>query len=255
MTDFNVKNKVVQDNKLIGSFSALDKITIKLFEICVSAINPLKPPIDNTIYLHKRDLFFMFQNTDNINYTRFGQYIKRLQKQVVVINQDNGKTISLVPVPTVEYGTSDDDQLIRVVFNSEIMPYLVDLRKNFTQFPISDLYGIRKKYSLILFQLAYSYYGRFKGFPEDFTHFTVSVAELRQITGTTNLFALWGNFEKRVLSDSIDEINSSWATIKLHYEKIKSGKRITHVKFIVVPTQYPYHSEKMMQLHKDFVSR
>jgi plasmid replication initiation protein len=255
MSDFNAMNKVVQDNALVHSFGNLDKITIKLFEICVSAINPLKPPVDHTVYLNKRDLFFMFQNTENINYTRFGFYLKRLQKQVVQVNQPNGKVLQLVPVPTIEYGTSYDDQQVRVVFNSEIMPFLIDLRKNFTQYPIYDLYGIKNKYSLILFQYAYAHYSRLKPFTEDFCHFTVSVEELRQITGTTNILGLWANFELRVLKDSIDEINHSWASIKVFYEKVKTGRKITHVKFTVVPTEYPYHAEKIDELHRSFTKK
>ena len=255
MTDFNTNNKVVQDNALVNSFGNLDKITIKLFEICVSAINPLKPPLDNTIYLNKRDLFFMFQNTENINYTRFGFYLKRLQKQVVTIKKGNGQILSVVPVPTIQYGTADDDQQVRVVFNSEIMPFLVDLRKNFTQYPIYDLYGIKNKYSLILFQLAYAHYNRNKPYSEQFTHFVITLPELRQITGTNEILGLWANFEKRVLKDSIDEINSSWSSIKIFYEKIKTGRKITHIKFTVVPTDYPYHAEKIEQLHKQFSGR
>jgi len=255
MTDFSTNNKVVQDNALVNSFGNLDKITIKLFEICVSAINPLKPPLDNTIFLNKRDLFFMFQNTENINYTRFGFYLKRLQKQVITIKKDNGVVLSVVPVPTIQYGTRDDDQQVRIVFNSEIMPFLVDLRKNFTQYPIYDLYGIKNKYSLILFQLAYAHHNRNKPFSEEFTHFTVSVSELREITGTTNVLPLWSSLEQRVIKDSIDEINHAWASIKLHYEKIKTGRKITHIKFTVIPTDYPYHSDKVLQLYKEFVSR
>jgi plasmid replication initiation protein len=252
MSDFNAMNKVVQDNALVNSFGNLDKITIKLFEICVSAINPLKPPIDNTVYLNKRDLFFMFQNTENINYTRFGFYLKRLQKQVVQIRQDNGKVLSLVPVPTIEYGTADDDQTVRVVFNGELMPYLVDLRKNFTQYPIYDLYGIKNKYSLILFQFAYAHYNRLKPFTEQFCTFRVSVSELRQITGTTNILPLWSSLEQRVLKDSVDEINTSYASIKLFYDKVKSGRSISHITFTVVPTDYPYHADKIDELHRNF---
>lgn len=234
--DFKISNKVVQDNTLIRSMWRMDGVAIKIFEMAVSCIDVEKPPKDNTVYISKKDLFkFMgVQPGSKDKYTRFRVHLKKLQSQVIVIKSTPGnRWLSVVPVPTIEFGTDKNDQVVRIVFNPEIMPYLINLRHNFTQYEIGQLLYIRKKYSLILFQLAIC---EFKRSPEPFMGslaFKVDMDYLRDLTDTKNELKVFGNFEQRVLKDSVAEINGAYTEILMSYDKIKDGRKITGIRFKV----------------------
>lgn len=253
MSDFNTNNKVVQDNSILPALGALDGISIKLFEIIVSAVDTMNPPVNNVVNLNKDDLFFMFNDYDR-HYTRFSYYLKRLQKQLIIIKKGS-RIISLIPFPTIEYGTDDDDSLIKVSLNTDFLPYLINLKSKFTQFPISDLYAIKRKYSLILLQYAHNQFNIRRKTIFDTVTFDLTPDELRDLTGTQDILETFTNLEKRVVKDSLDEINNSYSSIRMRYWKIKKGNKVTHFRFVIEnrdPDLDPISREILHKRHKSF---
>ena len=135
------KRKVVEHNSLITSIAKMEKTPLKMFELAVSCIDTENPPKDNTIYLSKADLFSFFKVDDSNRYSRFKQAVETMQKQAffkIQEKKDKGfKFINIVPIPYVEWNDYNDEVIIR--FDQAIMPYLVNLKKNFTQHALSDL--------------------------------------------------------------------------------------------------------------------
>lgn len=233
--DFKITNKVVQDNQLIRSVWRMDAVAIKLFQMAIACIDVESPPTDNTVYLSKKDLFHFMGTGSGDKYTRFRDHLRKLQSQVLLIPlKESQKFMSIVPIPTVVFSTKKTDNQIKIVFNSEIMPYLVGLRSNFTQFEIGQLLNIRKKYSLIIFQLAMTHYKLKKtDDPNQIVSFKIALDELRDITDTKNELLLSSNFELRVLKDSINEINNAMTDFLITYEKLKDARRIVAIRFLM----------------------
>ena len=233
--DFKITNKVVQDNSLIRSVWRMDAVAIKLFQMAIACIDVESPPTDNTVYLSKKDLFHFMGTGSGDKYTRFRDHLRKLQSQVLLIPlKESQKFMSIVPIPTVVFSTKKTDNQIKIVFNSEIMPYLVGLRSNFTQFEIGQLLNIRKKYSLIIFQLAMTHYKLKKiDDPDQIVSFKIALDELRDITDTKNELLLSSNFELRVLKDSINEINNAMTDFLITYEKLKDARRIVAIRFLM----------------------
>ena len=132
------KRKVVEHNSLITSIAKMDKTPLKMFELAVSYINTEEPPKDNIVYLSKRDLFAFFKVSDNDKHSRFKEAIEKMQKQAFFqIKEEAGKGFkfkSIVPIPYVEWTDYHDE--VKIEFHREIMPYLINLKKNFTQHAI-----------------------------------------------------------------------------------------------------------------------
>lgn len=241
MHDYNEDNLVVYSNQLIKSVWRMNATTIKLFAMAVSCIDTLHPPKDLTIRLSKKDIFNAFGLTGNSRYTDFRQHIQNLQHQSVLIPVDqSGKRVnSVVPVPGVKWGTTDDDDLVEIRFDQDIMPYLIDLRSHFTQFQISQLNGLRGKYAMILFQYLTMQLnmkkdqlkGRYR--PEKGVSWSLSVADLRKMTDTEKDYPQFERFDFRVLKQPLSEINGIFLPILCKYEKVKKGRKITEIKFFV----------------------
>ena len=236
------KRKVVEHNSLITSIAKMDKTPLKMFELAVSCINTEEPPKDNTVYLSKRDLFAFFKVSDNDKHSRFKQAVEKMQKQAFFqIKEEQGKGFkfkSIVPIPYVEWTDYNDE--VKIEFHREIMPYLINLKKNFTQHALSDIAELNSKYSIILYRWLSMNYNQYEHYSnkggrrveqvEAYRNPTISMEELRIMTDTVNEYKDFRNFEKRILKNSIEEITEH-TSFNVTYDKIKKGRSIDSIVF------------------------
>ncbi|MFR6494907.1 MAG: RepB family plasmid replication initiator protein [Lactococcus lactis] len=236
------KRKVVEHNSLITSIAKMDKTPLKMFELAVSCIDTENPPKDNTVYLSKTDLFAFFKVSDNDKHSRFKQAVEKMQKQAFFqIKEEQGKGFkfkSIVPIPYVEWTGYNDE--VKIEFHREIMPYLINLKKNFTQHALSDIAELNSKYSIILYRWLSMNYNQYEHYSnkggrrveqvEAYRNPTISMEELRIMTDTVNEYKDFRNFEKRILKNSIEEITEH-TSFNVTYDKIKKGRSIDSIVF------------------------
>ncbi len=236
------KRKVVEHNSLITSIAKMDKTPLKMFELAVSCINTEEPPKDNTVYLSKRDLFAFFKVSDNDKHSRFKEAIEKMQKQAFFqIKEEAGKGFkfkSIVPIPYVEWTDYHDE--VKIEFHREIMPYLINLKKNFTQHALSEISELNSKYSIILYRWLSMNYNQYEHYSakggrradqvESYRNPSISVKELRIMTDTVNEYQRFTNFTKKILDIPLKEINDN-TTFKVSYEKVKKGRSIDSIVF------------------------
>ena len=242
------KRKVVEHNSLITSIAKMDKTPLKMFELAVSCINTEEPPKDNTVYLSKRDLFAFFKVSDNDKHSRFKQAVEKMQKQAFFqIKEEQGKGFkfkSIVPIPYVEWTDYNDE--VKIEFHREIMPYLINLKKNFTQHALSDIAELNSKYSIILYRWLSMNYNQYEHYSnkggrrveqvEAYRNPSISMEELRIMTDTVNEYKDFRNFEKRILKNSIEEITEH-TSFNVTYDKIKKGRSIDSIVFHIEKKQ------------------
>ena len=236
------KRKVVEHNSLITSIAKMDKTPLKMFELAVSCINTEEPPKDNTVYLSKRDLFAFFKVSDNDKHSRFKQAVEKMQKQAFFqIKEEQGKGFkfkSIVPIPYVEWTDYNDE--VKIEFHREIMPYLINLKKNFTQHALSDIAELNSKYSIILYRWLSMQYNQYEHYSvkggrraeqvEAYRNPSISIKELRIITDTVNSYKQFTRFNNDVLKTPLDEINAH-TSFNVTYDKIKKGRSIDSIVF------------------------
>lgn len=236
------KRKVVEHNSLITSIAKMDKTPLKMFELAVSCINTEEPPKDNTVYLSKRDLFAFFKVSDNDKHSRFKQAVEKMQKQAFFqIKEEQGKGFkfkSIVPIPYVEWTDYNDE--VKIEFHREIMPYLINLKKNFTQHALSDIAELNSKYSIILYRWLSMNYNQYEHYSvkggrraeqvEAYRNPSISIKELRIMTDTVNSYKQFTRFNNDVLKTPLDEINAH-TSFNVTYDKIKKGRSIDSIVF------------------------
>ena len=239
----NFKDRMVaQHNDLITSVAKMDKTPLKIFELAVSCIDTENPPKDNIIYLSKTELFSFFDVSDSNKHSRFKEAVEKMQKQAffqIKEEKDKGfKFKSIVPIPFVEWNDYNDEVKIR--FDIDIMPYLIDMKKNFTQYAISDIMGLESKYSIIIYKWLSMFFNQFENYEfrnnrtkkqlESYRNPIISVRELRTMTDTMIDYSRFTDFDKRVLKNSMSEINAH-THLNVSYEKIKKGRSIDSIQF------------------------
>ena len=236
------KRKVVEHNSLITSISKMDKTPLKMFELAVSCIDTEKPLEDNTVYLSKKDLFAFFKVSDNDKHSRFKEAVEKMQKQAffkIKEKKEHGFEFeNIVPIPYVKWTDYHDEVLIR--FSPEIIPYLVNLKKNFTQHALSDLAELNSKYSIILYRWLSMNYNQYEHYSvkggrraeqvEAYRNPSISIKELREMTDTINEYKLMHQFTERILKEPLEEINAH-TSFNVSYEKVKKGRSIDSIVF------------------------
>lgn len=236
------KRKVVEHNSLITSIAKMDKTPLKMFELAVSYINTEELPKDHTVYLSKKELFTFFKVSDNNKHSRFKEAVEKMQKQAffkIKEKKEHGFEFeNIVPIPYVKWTDYNDKVTIR--FSPEIMPYLINLKKNFTQHALSDLAELNSKYSIILYRWLsmnysqYEYYsvksGRREEQVESYRNPIISIKELRTMTDTVKLYKAFRDLDKRILREPLEEINEH-TSFNVTYDKIKKGRSIDSIVF------------------------
>ena len=236
------KRKVVEHNALIQSVAKMQKTALKMFELAVSCIDTDKIPENNTVYLSKKELFSFFEVSSSSKHSQFKEAIEFMQKQAYFKIKSN-KALgieyeSIVPIPYVKWNDYNDEVLIR--FSPEIMPYLINLKAEFTQYKISELQKLNSKYSIILYRwlsMSYNQYehysnkgGRRAEQVEAYQTPSITVKELRAITDTVNEYKHISNFFKRIIEEPLEEINAH-TSFNVSYEKVKKGRSIDRIVF------------------------
>ncbi|MCM6842034.1 replication initiation protein [Lactococcus lactis] len=239
------KRKVVEHNSLITSIAKMDKTPLKMFELAVSCIDTEEPPKDHTVYLSKEELFTFFKVSDNDKHSRFKQAVENMQKQAffkIKEKKEHGFEFeNIVPIPYVKWTDYHDEVTIR--FSPEIMPYLINLKKNFTQHALSDISELNSKHSIILYRwlsMNYNQYehysykgGRREEQVEAYRNPSISIRELREMTDIVNEYKLFADLEKWILKKPLEEINDH-TSFTVTYDKVKKGRSIDSIVFHIM---------------------
>ena len=236
------KRKIVEHNDLITSVAKMDKTPLKIFELAVSCIDTENLPKDNIIYLSKAELFTFFKVDDKDKHGRFKKAIEKMQEQAFFeIKEEKNKGFKfrrILPIPTVEWTDYDDKVMIR--FNQDIMPYLIELKQNFTKYALSEIMELNSKYSIILYKWLSMNYNQYEHYSvkggrraeqvEAYRNPTITVKELRVITDTVKDYPRFTNFESYIIKNSLKEINAH-TSFNVTYDKIKKGRSIDSIVF------------------------
>lgn len=261
------KRKVVEHNDLISSVAKMDKTPLKIFELAVSCIDTANPPKDNIIYLSKKELFTFFDVSDNNKHSRFREAIEKMQKtayfEIKEIKDKGYKMKNIVPIPMVEWNSYNDEVKIR--FDIDIMPYLIELKQNFTQYALTDIMELNSKYSIILYKWLCMYYNQYEHYSnnggrrnaqlEEYRNPLISMQKLRILTDTATEYKRFTHFETRILKTAIQEINE-YTHFNVTYEKIKKGRSIDRIQFHIRKKQvaknefYKEEQQDPMYLHE-----
>lgn len=242
------KRKVVEHNSLITSIAKMDKTPLKMFELAVSLIDTDNPPKDQTVYLSKKELFAFFKVNDNDKHSRFKEAIQKMQKQAyfeILEKTTNGFEFeSIVPIPYVKWTDYHDE--VTIQFSDKIMPYLINLKSNFTQHALSDISELNSKYAIILYRWLsmnfnqYEHYsfkgGRREEQIDSYRNPEISMQELRIMTDTVNEYQRFTNFSKKVLDLPLEEITSH-TSFNVIYDKVKKGRSIDSIVFHISKKQ------------------
>lgn len=122
---------------------------------------------------------------------------------------------------------------IHIQLDDDLVPYLLEVKKNFTRYCYDNILPMKSKYSPRLYELLKSH--------EYQKELTCSVDELKDMVHA-NIYSQFKDVKRRVIDTSIAEINSV-TDIFVKYDMLKRGRKVEGLHFLVTTR------DKAMQDH------
>lgn len=231
-------NKViVEHNDLITSVSNMNKSCLKLFEIMVANIDSSSAEIaNNVVFLSKKNIFELLGYSSANKHTRLKKLFEKLQEAYFEISfieqtksgKERKRMQRIIPIPFVEWTNYDD--VVEMRLSPEIIPYLINLKSRFTKYSLQDIVALDSSHSIMMYRYLKMVSDQNEAYKKG-DICIVSVESLKRLTASEN-YTNFSNFESRILKSGVDEINDK-TSIYVEYEKLKNGRKITDIKFIV----------------------
>ena len=223
---------VSMSNSLIRAAHGL---TLGEKRIIVSILSQIdskrRPKIDEmpSFRLSAIDFADTFSIDTNTAYTQLTQASKKLLNRQILFHDPawirKGKPLVLTRMnwlASVKY--HDGQGWIEMVFNPQMLPHVMDLRKNFTSYKLQQTSALRSVYSWKLLELLMRFHGT--GWAEyTIEDFCASMEATEKQQSNFN------NIKRRIIEPAIKELVSkdNWL---IEWKPIKAGRKVTALRFI-----------------------
>ena len=114
---------------------------------------------------------------------------------------------------------------IEASFSPKLKPYLLELKKQFTTYELSNILPLNSIYAIRIYQLLKS--DLYKG-----TVIKYTINDLREMFGLVNKYNQYSSFKSRVLETARSELLEH-TDISFTYNELKTGRRVTSIEFHV----------------------
>ena len=215
------KHLVVKSNNLIQARYDLNLNEQKIILYAVSKLDRSKDNF-NIIPIEVKK-FYKLLGTSTERYTELREMIIKLREKTLIIETDEGEIITGW-ISSLEY--KRDKGIIELEFSHKLIPYLLQLKKQFTRYQIKNILYLSNKHSIRIYELLKQY--------ETIGERTFTIDEIKKILLLENQYSRFSNFENWILKPTMEEINEH-TDILISYEKIKKGRSIEAIKYSIKP--------------------
>jgi len=212
--------QVWQDNAITRSSYSMSALQLDVFFNVLKQIRIEQN--DQHIYqINVRDVMDLDREKIT-NYTALRLATKDLMSKVFEIPQQNGDIVQSALISSAVYQKGSGRILIQV--SNVMKPYLVDVAKNTTRYYFELAIKLKSVYAKRFYQFMAQW--RVAG------DWKVSIEELKKRLQLQNRYPNYFDFKKCVIEVARVEILQT-ADIYFTYEEIKTGKRVTDLKFFI----------------------
>lgn len=231
--------KVRQSNHLIESpYSQEFSIhEIKLFEIALAECKQE----DLKLYESETNKKYTFSNSElakllntkpSVISMEIEKTAARIMKKAIHLRKvlsDGSVEFEMINImPYAKYKSG----ILEFQINYQIIPYLVELNSNFTEFYLDHILIMNSSYGIKLYKLLYQY--------KNIKHRVFSVNDLKNQFGLVDKYPQYGDFKKNIINPAVNQINSD-TDLNIAFTEIKIGRKVNELKFTfeLKKIQYP----------------
>ncbi len=135
-----------------------------------------------------------------------------------------------------------DKGILSISFSQKIIPYIKDLKSNYVSYNINNILGLKGKYIIKLYNILKDRLEIAKRYDRPLD-FELSVDELRKILNLPASYACSG-IKLRILKKAQKQF-TEYTDISFEIKEIKTGKKVTRLKFIFKDNISKNYTEKL----------
>lgn len=212
---------VVQRNSFIrGDFSNLEIRDMKILKLLVSKVNATGDKFNDYYYITKDEVrLFQFNERNIHSYIKTS--LRRLSSVFIVVKNDDKEEVEISLVGKIIYDKKNG--IYKVPLSPDLKEYLLDIKKEFTKYNLSNLVYLTRKEQLKLYEYLKSI---------SFEVFVISIDNLKTIMEINKKsFESFFNFHKK-LKETISTINEA-TDISVKFKIVKENNQSKNVQFTI----------------------
>ncbi|XZM35096.1 RepB family plasmid replication initiator protein (plasmid) [Clostridium perfringens] len=212
---------ITHSNSLAYSKYSLSINAQKIVMILASLVQPNDNGFKEFKFTVKELAEILGVSKENI-YKELPKITRELITKLILFKTNDDNFIQGTFLSTAEYKKSNGKVILE--FSPKVAPYLLELKRYFSQYKLFTPLSFKSKYSIRLYQI-------FKA-NEIKKNFIISLDDLREILNLQQKsYESFNRLKERVINTSLEEINKT--DIYVNFETIKTGRKVTYLKFYI----------------------
>ena len=126
-----------------------------------------------------------------------------------------------------------ENGIITFTISKRLKPFILDLQKKFVQYRLENILNLKGTYVIRLYEILKDIYNK-KSRYEIKPEYIISVAELKEMLEIPKSYQYSSGIKIRILEKAKKQFLKH-TDLCFEYEEIKEGKKVTHLKFILMP--------------------
>ena len=223
------ENSVTKSNSLARGYYRFNLTEKRVMEALISQLNPQSKMLSQlqVLELKATDYAKTFNVSKKNAYEQIESAVHSLMHRVFSVSRGNDRE-EFTLMSNAKYSSGDGK--IICSFNSYVTPDLIGLKNKFLKYPLEVAVNFKSSYTWRIYEILVSWakdpkvtYGVLAGWC------TIEIKEFRQMLGIPKSYK-FNDIKRRVLELSQKELKDN-AKIEFDVEYIKTGRKITHLKF------------------------
>lgn len=229
-----------QSNRITTASQRLDLVERRIIMTAISKIDRRDEPTDQKVYYVDASDLVQLGGDSKSAYRDMKSAADTLFNRYILI-QDAKKIAKIRWIQRVEYDEGKGRVGIR--FSHDVVPFLTNLRTEYTQFALLDIQGMRSEYAIRIYTMLMQYKSVMYKFAKQGKPYcwTISIDDLRNSLQIGNRLKANGVFKLHVVDRARDQINNA-PNSKIHIlsatmTKPNGGRKFTHIEFVYQPRE------------------
>ena len=228
----NKESKVHKSSKLNQSnFGDFTLNNYQVFLKLASRIKDLnkvdkKPEeLQRKYLLTAKDFSEEFEVDLSYSYRILEKACKKLMKTSVILPVETLTSRKLREINVCSMAVYNEKEgSIEIEFTDRIMPHLAFVKEKFTCYNLKEIIHFRSIYSTRLYELIHDF--------KETGWVIKTIEELRDILAVNSKFKAYKDLKKYTFKHAVEEINKYYPRYNLRFEEIKTGRKVTGIKFL-----------------------
>ena len=216
---------IQKSNTLIDASFSLTLYESRVLLCCVAQIKP-KKKADEMYFLDARRFSELFDLPIDGVYSKLRKAMNSLAERWVRISDENGHPKDIHWIITKQY--FDSKGVVGLAFHPEMLPYISELQKHFTQYDIKNISRMRSNYGPMFYELISK--------RRDLNKQEFSLDFLRTKLRLEDKYCSWKDFKRNVIEPALRDLNAEQGEFKATYKPIKDGRAYVAVVIHYAPS-------------------